>query len=127
MNNNTPPTKCLIFQNAYYTACEIRNLVESYGTYSVVGIGDTGNQLIDWLKPSRDIDLVITEPTLADGPLAGKMKNASLNIPIILIYTIDSDVDKFKDLNLLDAIPFPVVKPDLYRCLDRFEILKSNN
>lgn len=112
--------KCLILEDEYYTAFEIRRLLYAYKpAYSVTATFESCVEFKEFINLGNNVDLIVSDIYLADGPALKSL--SSLDRPIPIILTCTEYPHDFNLPNLIGCIYKPITGNMLYKCLDLFE------
>lgn len=117
---NKENIECLILEDEYYTAFEIRRLLCAYNpAYTVAATLESCKEFTEFIDRGQNVDLIVSNINLADGMVLEPLSSMKRPIPVIL--TCAEYPQDFKMPNLVGCIYKPVTGELLYKCLETFE------
>lgn len=121
-------TSCLILEDEYHTAQEIKRIVLSYRPgYQIIGPLESCMEF-SMLLSGRTImpDLIISDVQLADGISTKVFEAHNLKTPVIFTAARDADLDLTASFNTIGRIRMPVTYQELVSSIWRFEQSENN-
>lgn len=113
--------ECLILEDEYYTALEIKRLLIAYKPgYRVAAILETCMEFDEFISRNVNVDLIVGNIYLADGFTPKYIMQSGISVPVILTRGADGSCD-YNLPNLIGYISKPVTKELLYSCINKFE------
>lgn len=112
---------CLILEDEFYTACEIRRLIKEYnGRYNVTGILESCEEFAHFIDIGELPDLIVCNVTLADGPIVNAPAFTNGKVPLILT-CVEESISLVALPNIVGTIVKPITGELLYKCLAIYE------
>ncbi len=76
----------ILLEDEYYTAGELKRLVGRVSSkYHNIAIIDTCKRFREYWRRSPNADLIITDESLADGPVTGVLEDLEVKTPVIVV------------------------------------------
>lgn len=118
--DNKDNIDCIILEDEYYTAFEIKRLIQAYKpAYTVSAILESCGEFQDYIKCGNSVDLIVSDMNLADGSALKIFGAMTTPIPVILL--CHEYPENFRLFRLVDFIYKPITCELLYKSLDLFE------
>lgn len=110
--------ECLILEDEYYTAFEIRRLLYAYdSSFFVPAVLESCTDFKRYIERARKPDLIISDVDLADGSVLNSLRSLTWPIPVILLGTV-KNINAVPFPNLIGWIYKPITGESLYKYLD---------
>lgn len=120
--------KVLIFEVDIHNYHSIRNAIEEYDSgFEVIGPFTTAEHARDYLVQHNDVDIIITDVMLSDGPVFSALDSAPKHVPVIFVTSHEEyALTAFNYLSLSYLIK-PVQEDDLTKALAKAMRLRKSS